>query len=68
MNTAHIVLQLKSGDEVGVALRDIHAGEALAPFAGSATVDIPFGCQRQSKSEPMGNAKCCHFRVCKIAA
>ena len=25
-------------------------------------------CQRQSKSEPMGNAKCCHFRVCKIAA
>jgi altronate hydrolase len=37
------VLQLKPGDEVGIALRDIHAGEALAPFAGVAATDIPFG-------------------------
>lgn len=37
------VLQLKPGDEVGIALRDIHAGEQLAPFAGVATDDIPFG-------------------------
>ena len=43
MTTAHGVLQLKPGDEVGVALRDIHAGEALAPFAGFATAEIPFG-------------------------
>ena len=43
MTTAHAVLQLKPGDEVGVALRDIHAGEALAPFAGFATAEIPFG-------------------------
>jgi len=38
-----VVLQLKPGDEVGIALRDIHAGEALAPFAGIAATDIPFG-------------------------
>jgi hypothetical protein len=25
-------------------------------------------CQRQSKSEPKGSAKCCHFGVSKIAA
>ena len=25
-------------------------------------------CQRQSKSEPKGSAKCCHFGVCMIAA
>ena len=37
------VLQLKPGDEVGIALRDIHAGEALAPFSGIAVTSIPFG-------------------------
>lgn len=37
------VLQLKPGDEVGIALRDLHAGEALAPFPGVAAADIPFG-------------------------
>jgi len=37
------VLQLKPGDEVGIALRDLHAGEALAPFAGVAAGEIPFG-------------------------
>jgi hypothetical protein len=25
-------------------------------------------CQRQSKSEPKGSAKCCHFGVSEIAA
>ena len=35
---------------------------------GPITMAAISGCQRQSKSEPMGNAKCCHFRVCKIAA
>jgi len=38
-----IVLQMKPGDEVGIALRDIHAGEALSPFPGTATTDVPFG-------------------------
>ncbi len=42
-NPAPAVLQLKPGDEVGIALRDIHAGEALAPFSGIAVEDIPFG-------------------------
>lgn len=37
------VLQLKPGDEVGIALRDIQAGEALAPFGGVAAENIPFG-------------------------
>ena len=37
------VLQLKPGDEVGIALRDLHAGEAMAPFAGVAAGEIPFG-------------------------
>jgi hypothetical protein len=35
----------------------------------SATFDILRRiCQRQSKSEPKGRAKCCHFWVCMIAA
>ena len=42
-NFGSAVLQLQPGDEVGIALRDIHAGEALAPFAGVAAADIPFG-------------------------
>ncbi|MDW6023649.1 altronate dehydratase family protein [Mesorhizobium sp. BAC0120] len=37
------VLQLKAGDEVAVALRDIRAGEALLPFDLLAATDIPFG-------------------------
>ena len=37
------VLQLKPGDEVAVALRDIRAGETLAPFDLRAAADIPFG-------------------------
>lgn len=28
----------------------------------------PENCQRQSKSEPKGSAKCCHFGVREIAA
>lgn len=43
MGAGAAVLQLKAGDEVGVALRDIHAGERLIPFAGAAIETIPFG-------------------------
>ena len=42
-NGSTVVLQLKPGDEVGIALRDLHAGESLAPLAGQAAGDIPFG-------------------------
>src|SRR4051794_14165680 len=38
-----VVLQLKHGDEVAVALRDVHAGETLVPFGLLATTAIPFG-------------------------
>ncbi len=41
--TAGKALQLNPGDEIAIALRDIHAGETLAPFAVVATTDIPFG-------------------------
>lgn len=37
------VLQLKSGDDVGIALRDIRQGEALPPFPPRAASDVPFG-------------------------
>ncbi|MDB5506373.1 MAG: altronate dehydratase [Devosia sp.] len=37
------VLQLKNGDEVGIALRDLAPGEALSPFPAVATMAIPFG-------------------------
>lgn len=37
------VLQLKAGDEVAVALRDIRIGEPLSPFDLRAVSDIPFG-------------------------
>jgi len=43
MAASSAVLQLKPGDEVGIALRDLHVGESLAPFPGVATGDIPFG-------------------------
>jgi CBS-domain-containing membrane protein len=40
---------------------DLHLGLYLvAPFGAT--------CQRQSKSEPKGSAKCCHFGVGMIAA
>jgi altronate hydrolase len=42
-STQATVLQLKEGDEVAIALRDIAAGEALAPFPIHATTAIPFG-------------------------
>jgi altronate hydrolase len=38
-----IALQLHEGDEVAVAMRDIAAGETLAPFAVVARDPIPFG-------------------------
>ena len=38
-----LVLQLRAGDEVAVALRDIAAGERLEPFALRASEAIPFG-------------------------
>jgi altronate hydrolase len=42
-DTKHAVLQLKEGDEVAIALRDVHAGETLAPFGLAASMDIPSG-------------------------
>ena len=39
----NVVLQLKAGDEVGIALRDLLVGEALHPFSGHAVTAIPFG-------------------------
>jgi len=38
-----LVLQLRAGDGVAVALRDIAAGERLEPFALRASEAIPFG-------------------------
>jgi hypothetical protein len=35
---------------------------------GAQNVVLIGGCQRQSKSEPKGSAKCCHFGVGEIAA
>ena len=32
------------------------------------SISLHNGCQRQSKSEPKGSAKCCHFGVSEIAA
>ena len=46
-------------------------GSSEAFAALSAELDgteFGFGCQRQSKSEPNGSAKCCHFGVGEIAA
>ena len=43
MGVSTAVLQLKPGDEVAVALRDVAAGESLAPFPGVAAQAIPFG-------------------------
>jgi len=37
------VLQLRAGDEVGVALRDIAPGDTLAPFDLRAATAVPFG-------------------------
>ena len=39
----YAVLQLRKGDEVGIAMRDIAPGEALSPFSGTARQAIPFG-------------------------
>src|SRR5689334_8872127 len=38
-----VALQLKAGDEIAVALRDIAAGEALSPFGLVAATAVPFG-------------------------
>jgi altronate hydrolase len=43
MAGTYAVLQLKAGDDVAVALRDIRAGDTLAPFDLTAVTDIPFG-------------------------
>jgi altronate hydrolase len=37
------VLQLKAGDEVAVALRDLATGDALSPFDAMAAEPVPFG-------------------------
>ncbi|MER9599565.1 altronate dehydratase family protein [Mesorhizobium sp. M0244] len=52
------VLQLKPGDEVAIALRDIVAGEALAPFNVQAAGDIPFG--HKVALRPLGNGEVIH--------
>jgi len=45
---------MKPGDEVGIALRDIHTGEAPSPFPGSATKDIPIGRKVSLRALAMG--------------
>jgi type I restriction-modification system DNA methylase subunit len=48
----------------GIELRDF-----AAEIARLALIIAEFQCcQRQSKSEPKGSAKCCHFGVSEIAA
>ncbi|MCX7303701.1 MAG: altronate dehydratase family protein [Hyphomicrobiales bacterium] len=42
-HSSAIALQLREGDEVAVAMRDIAAGETLAPFPVVAREPIPFG-------------------------
>ncbi|MDR3474090.1 MAG: altronate dehydratase family protein [Devosia sp.] len=37
------VLQMKPGDEIAIALRDIARGEVLSPFAITAAEAVPFG-------------------------
>ena len=39
----NVALQLRPGDEIAIAMRDIAAGERLAPFATVAREPIPFG-------------------------
>jgi altronate hydrolase len=41
--SANAVLQLKAGDHVAIALRDLVPGETLAPFAIPARDVVPFG-------------------------
>ena len=43
LHSSAIVLQLREGDEVAVAMRDIAAGDLLAPFPVVAREPIPFG-------------------------
>ena len=43
-------------------------GSVLVQNGKIAAVGEEADCQRQSKSEPKGSAKCCHFGVCMIAA
>jgi len=38
-----VALQLKAGDEIAIALRDITAGEPLTPFGLVAATVVPFG-------------------------
>ncbi|MDO8360948.1 MAG: altronate dehydratase family protein [Devosia sp.] len=42
-NADSAVLQLRPGDEVAVALREVHVGEMLTPFPIAAASDVPFG-------------------------
>ena len=52
------VLQLKPGDEVAIALRDIVAGQALAPFDLRAAGEIPFG--HKVALRPLGKGEIIH--------
>jgi altronate hydrolase len=52
------VLQLKPGDEVAIALRDIFAGEVLAPFDLRAATAIPFG--HKVALRPLGQGDVIH--------
>jgi altronate hydrolase len=42
-NADSAVLQLRPGDEVAVALRELHVGEMLTPFPITAASEVPFG-------------------------
>jgi spermidine dehydrogenase len=54
------------GMDRGITRRDFLDGIALT-IGAAALGGFHARCQRQSKRVPKGNAKCCHFRVCKIA-
>jgi altronate hydrolase len=48
------VLRLKTGDEVGIALRDLVPGDALTPEAGTAQDAVPFGHKVALRPIPAG--------------
>jgi len=51
-----VVLRLRDGDDVAVALRDIAAGEVLAPFGAVARDAVPFGHKVALADAPVGAA------------
>jgi glucan phosphoethanolaminetransferase (alkaline phosphatase superfamily) len=56
-------------DTLGAVFDEEMVNNILSTHAseGASLINVPM-CQRQSKSEPKGSAKCCHFGVGEIAA